>query len=107
LVSVEHHDAEGVLTVADNGTGIAADDLDRIFDRFYKVDPARTHGETQRSGGLGLSICKSLIEASGGSIAIASKPGEGTRVTVRFQSFTGHAEPATLATQAGSRAVWG
>jgi signal transduction histidine kinase len=106
MVTVVHDDAEGILTVTDNGTGIAADHLDRIFDRFYKADPARTHGEMQRSGGLGLSICRSLVEASGGSIAIASKTGSGTRVTVRLPRCAGHTAPETLAAPAGSRVAW-
>jgi heavy metal sensor kinase len=85
-VTVEVSTAGGsaLLAVIDTGTGITADHLDRIFDRFYKVDPARSHGATPRSGGLGLAICKSLVEASGGSITIMSRSGEGTQVTVRL-----------------------
>jgi two-component system heavy metal sensor histidine kinase CusS len=75
---------DGLLTVRDTGPGIAAVELERIFDRFYKADPARTHATSSRSGGLGLAICKSLVEASGGSITIASRPGEGTEVCVRL-----------------------
>jgi signal transduction histidine kinase len=73
-----------VLSVADTGKGIAQRDLDHVFDRFYKADPSRTHGEARRSGGLGLAICKSIAESSGGTIAIASQPGDGTTVTVRL-----------------------
>jgi len=75
---------EGLLTVSDTGSGIDADDLERIFDRFYKADPARSHAGTRRTGGLGLAICKSIVEACGGSIAITSRPAAGTRVTVRL-----------------------
>ncbi|MEX0688925.1 MAG: HAMP domain-containing sensor histidine kinase [Pirellulales bacterium] len=75
---------EGLLTVSDTGSGIDAADLERIFDRFYKADPARSHAGTRRTGGLGLAICKSIVEACGGSIAITSRPGAGTRVTVRL-----------------------
>ena len=72
------------LTVSDTGAGIAARDLDHVFDRFFKADPARTHGSGIRSGGLGLSICRSIAESCGGTIGIASRVGEGTTVTVRL-----------------------
>jgi heavy metal sensor kinase len=70
------------LVVTDTGSGIAADDLDHVFDRFFKADPSRTHGGGGRSSGLGLAICRSIAEASGGTISIASRPGAGTRVSV-------------------------
>ena len=70
-----------VLTVGDTGRGIAPEHLDRIFDRFYKIDPARPRAET-RCGGLGLPICKAIVERYGGTIAVASGPGPGTTVTV-------------------------
>jgi|688.fasta_scaffold156252_2 two-component system heavy metal sensor histidine kinase CusS len=70
-----------VLTVADTGTGISAAHIDHVFDRFYKADPARSRTEG-RSGGLGLPICKAIIERHGGTIAVASVAGQGTTVTV-------------------------
>lgn len=76
-----------VLTVADTGTGIGPADLAHVFDRFYKADAARSHGAEARSGGLGLAICKSLIEACSGSISLVSRPGQGTTVVVRLQAF--------------------
>jgi heavy metal sensor kinase len=72
------------LTVSDTGMGIAARDLEHVFDRFFKADPARTHGAGIRSGGLGLPICRSIAESCGGTIGIASRVGEGTTVTVRL-----------------------
>ena len=75
-----------ILTVSDTGTGIAPRDLDHVFDRFFKADPARSHGGSGRSGGLGLAICRSIVESSGGTIGIASRLGEGTTVTVRLPS---------------------
>jgi signal transduction histidine kinase len=71
-----------MLSVVDTGKGIAPRDLGRVFDRFYKADPSRTHGGELRSGGLGLAICKSIVESAGGTIGIASQPGEGTTVTL-------------------------
>jgi signal transduction histidine kinase len=73
-----------ILTVSDTGAGIAAHDLEHVFDRFFKADPSRTHGAGIRSGGLGLPICRSIAESCGGTIGIASQVGEGTTVTVRF-----------------------
>ncbi len=70
-----------LLTVRDSGAGIAPGHLDRIFDRFYKIDPARSRHDG-RSGGLGLPICKAIVERHGGTIAVASGPGTGTTVTV-------------------------
>jgi signal transduction histidine kinase len=65
--------------VRDNGSGIAAEELPNIFDRFYRGDKARQHnGES----GLGLAIAKSIVEAHGGSISVESNPGEGTRFTI-------------------------
>jgi len=75
-----------ILTVTDTGSGIAAGDLDHVFDRFFKADPARTPGSNGRSGGLGLSICRSIAESCGGTIGITSRLGEGTQVTVRLRA---------------------
>jgi signal transduction histidine kinase len=74
----------GVIAVQDTGSGIAPADLERIFDRFWMVDPARSHAESRRSGGLGLAICKSVVEGCGGAITVASRPGAGTTATVRL-----------------------
>jgi two-component system sensor histidine kinase BaeS len=62
-----------VVSVADSGTGIAADHLPHIFERFYKVDAARTNGP--QGSGLGLSIAKAIVERHGGTIQVASVPG--------------------------------
>lgn len=71
---------DGVLiSVHDTGVGIPSDDLPRIFERFYKVDKARTGGRDGESGtGLGLAIAKHIIQAHGGRIWVESKVGEGT-----------------------------
>lgn len=69
-----------IVTVSDSGEGIAAEELPLIFDRFYKVDRARTN-ETHSSG-LGLAICQKIIESHNGTIEVSSTVGEGTTFTV-------------------------
>lgn len=93
--------AATILTIADTGAGIAAQDLEHVFDRFYKADPARTHGAGGRSGGLGLSICRSIVESCGGTIGIASRVGEGTVVTVRLPATEQAATPPVDLARAG------
>jgi signal transduction histidine kinase len=68
------------LWVADTGEGIAAEDLPRIFDRFWRGDRSRSH-ESGASSGLGLAIAKSLVEAHGGRIWAKSQVDEGTTVS--------------------------
>ena len=71
-----------VVTVSDTGSGIAAEHLPHVFDRFYKVDPSRT-GEAAGSG-LGLSIVKAIVERHGGTVTATSRPGGGTTFTLTF-----------------------
>ena len=63
------------ISVADRGVGIANEELDRIFERFYRVDPARA----RKTGGtgLGLSIVKHVAASHGGSVEVWSEPGLG------------------------------
>lgn len=74
--------AAALIKVSDTGIGIAAEDLPYIFDRFYRVDKARTR--EVGGAGLGLSICKEIVMAHGGSIDAASAAGSGTVFTVRL-----------------------
>jgi heavy metal sensor kinase len=76
---------EVVVSVADTGTGIPAGHLPRIFDRFYRADPAR-NGEGNGAG-LGLSICQSAIRAVGGTISATSTEGRGSTFTVRLPAL--------------------
>lgn len=68
------------LTVMDNGGGIPHDDLPKVFEKFYQVDPHNT-GQV-RGFGLGLYYAREFIRMHGGSIVVASEPGRGTTVTV-------------------------
>jgi signal transduction histidine kinase len=76
------------LTVTDAGEGIAAEHLNHVFDRFYRVDSARDrlHG----GSGIGLSIAKALVEAHGGRISVSSPgPGRGSTFVVRLPTSDG------------------
>jgi len=68
--------AQLLLSVTDSGSGIGAEHLEHVFDRFYKIDPARVAGTNGASGsGLGLSIVKAIVERHGGTIGVTSVPG--------------------------------
>ncbi|AKD03207.1 ATP-binding protein [Pontibacter korlensis] len=69
------------ITVKDDGSGIAQEHINRIFERFYRIDKSRARDTT--STGLGLSICKHIIEAHRSFIAVKSEVGKGT--TLRFK----------------------
>jgi signal transduction histidine kinase len=72
-------DAEGInLTVQDSGPGIAADELPRVFEAFWRADPARS----SRGSGLGLTLAKRIVEALGGRIEASSQPERGSRFDV-------------------------
>jgi two-component system OmpR family sensor kinase len=81
-VSVSATPASASIAVADAGPGIAAEDRERLFERFWRADPARTRS---RGGtGLGLAIVASLVDAQGGTIDVQSEPGKGATFTVTF-----------------------
>ena len=70
-----------VLTVTDTGQGIAAENLPRVFGRFFRADTSRTGAG---NAGLGLAISKAIVEAHGGAIEVASEVGKGSTFTVRL-----------------------
>ncbi|SDT07504.1 Signal transduction histidine kinase [Paenibacillaceae bacterium GAS479] len=87
-VSASREGNHAVLIVADNGVGIAPEDLPHVTEKFYK-------GGLSRSGsGLGLAICKEIVELHGGSLQLDSEPGVGTTVMLRFPVLVQHQEEA-------------
>jgi signal transduction histidine kinase len=81
-VTTRQHEGFGVLEVFDTGVGIPPESLARVFDRFYRVDGARSRDEG--GAGLGLSIVRSICSAHGAEIEVESTPGNGSRFRVRF-----------------------
>ncbi|MDF2718193.1 MAG: histidine kinase [Paenibacillus sp.] len=73
------------VDVTDSGIGIAAGDLDNVFERFFKAD--RSHTNRQHGSGLGLAIVKKIVTLHDGFVKIRSKPGKGTTFTVNLPSF--------------------
>lgn len=79
-ISIEQMNKNVIFRITDTGPGIPKHDQLRIFERFYKVDQARTR--TKEGSGLGLSIAQKIVELHHGSISVNSKPGKGTEFTV-------------------------
>jgi signal transduction histidine kinase len=77
-VEVAGERTRGLLRIRDTGTGIAAADIPRIWERLYRADASRA----ERGLGLGLSLVKAVVEAHGGSVEVSSTPGEGSLFTV-------------------------
>ncbi|HEY41827.1 MAG TPA: PAS domain S-box protein [Dehalococcoidia bacterium] len=78
VISAERQDQDMLVSISDQGIGIPAADLDKVFDRMYRAE----HRKNQETGGvgLGLAICRGLVEAHGGNIWIESEEGKGTTV---------------------------
>ena len=81
-VSLHKSGRDAVLDISDTGVGIPAEDLPHVFDRFYRVDKARSR-ETGGTG-LGLSIVKQIVRLHAGSVTVASEPNRGTTFTVQL-----------------------
>ena len=94
-VGVGVSNADGIVEIAvtDQGIGIPDEELDRVFERFFRIDPARSR-HTGGSG-LGLSIVKHVVQNHGGDIRVWSQPGNGSTFTIRLPEAS-HAAAASL-----------
>ena len=86
-VALSSREENVILTVADNGTGIPEEDLPRIFERFYRVDKARSRAAG--GTGLGLSIVSDTVKRRGGTVEAANRPEGGSVFTVRWPAAKG------------------
>jgi len=76
---------EAVIEVTDEGPGLSPEQADRVFERFYRADVARTRRSGGGSGtGLGLAIVAALVSAHGGRVEVDSRPGHGATFRVRL-----------------------
>ncbi|MBR8836902.1 MAG: HAMP domain-containing protein [Stigonema ocellatum SAG 48.90 = DSM 106950] len=82
ILKLAQRETQTIIQVCDQGYGIPLQHQSRIFERFYRVDEARSH--STGGSGLGLSIVKTLVEGMGGSVSVQSKLGEGSVFTIRL-----------------------
>ena len=86
MITLEKADHQHLrIRFADNGRGIHPEDAPKIFDSFYRTDPARS--QTIKGSGLGLAITKQIIEKLGGSISAEGTPDQGLTVTVTLPAI--------------------
>jgi len=83
LLSAKEVNDQIELAIQDNGPGLNAEDLDRIFQRFYRTDTSRQR-DADGGSGLGLAIAKSIVQAHGGQVSAESESGKGLKVIVRL-----------------------
>ena len=84
IVKLYQLHSQAIIEVCDRGYGIPLQHQSRIFERFYRVDEARSH--TTGGSGLGLSIVKTLVDGMGGSVSVRSKLGEGSVFTISLSA---------------------
>ena len=90
-VSLRRAEDNAILEVSDTGVGIPEDVVEHIFERFYRVDKARSRASG--GSGLGLSIVRTIVQRNRGQIQVSSAPGQGTTFTVTFPAFDTEVDP--------------
>ena len=90
-VRVDVINDEAEIEVCDNGPGMSGDEAGRVFERFFRADPARSR--TRGGSGLGLSIVAAIVEAHDGTVTAISAPGEGMTLTVRIPMSANLSDP--------------
>ena len=91
-IAVKGMDAQLMISIADRGPGIPPYDLERIFDKFYRVSGAKRRNSSVMGTGLGLAVCRGLVEAHGGRIWAENRPGGGAifRFTLPLEKAEGY-----------------
>ncbi|SDL96196.1 SpoIIE family protein phosphatase [Nonomuraea jiangxiensis] len=102
-VSVRPDDAHAVVTVEDTGVGVPAEEVSRLFERFHRVESARSR--SNEGSGIGLALVKELVDLHGGTITARSTEGEGTAFTICLPFGAAHLPAESPAWATGSAAV--
>ncbi|MFJ8697010.1 SpoIIE family protein phosphatase [Streptomyces roseolilacinus] len=102
-VAVRAEDGHAVLTVADTGIGVPAKEIPRLFERFHRIETARSR--SNEGSGIGLALVKELVGLHGGTITADSTEGEGTRFTIRLPFGADHLPADALVPAASAGAV--
>lgn len=84
-LSIQNYEKSVIISLRDNGVGISSDNLTHIFDPFYRADHART--KTREGSGIGLAVCKEIVQLHGGSIWASSTLGEGTTISISLEKI--------------------
>jgi histidine kinase len=84
-MSIQSYEKSVIISISDNGIGIDSENLPRIFESFYRADRARS--KTRDGSGLGLSVCRQIVELHGGRIWATSKEGEGTTILISMEKI--------------------
>ncbi|MFF4322946.1 SpoIIE family protein phosphatase [Streptomyces sp. NPDC001568] len=102
-VAVGSEDGAAVVTVTDTGIGVAAHEMPRLFERFHRIENARSR--SNEGSGIGLALVKELVGLHGGEISAVSTEGRGTRFTVRLPFGSAHLPADAVLPEAGTDAV--
>ncbi|MEV4417929.1 SpoIIE family protein phosphatase [Catellatospora sp. NPDC049609] len=102
-VSVRSAGRHAIVSVADTGIGVAADQIPRLFERFHRIENARSR--SNEGSGIGLALVQELVGLHGGTITVHSAEGEGTRFTISIPFGHGHLPAAAIVTATSSAAL--
>ena len=104
-VGVHREGGNAVVTIADTGIGVAADEMPRLFERFHRIESA--HARSNEGSGIGLALVQELVSLHGGTISADSVEGAGTTFTIRLPFGSAHLTADAVASTGGSRAASG
>jgi PAS domain S-box-containing protein len=102
-ISIRKADSHSELTVRDTGSGIPESELPRVFERFHRVEGAS--GRTHEGTGIGLALVDELVRLHGGTVAVESRMGEGTKFTVRIPLGSSHLPADNIVQQHAARTI--